>query len=70
MLELLVVDFSETGVCEELCGASDVVIFLVVCSVVIGASLKLMHLSKVTNKLIACTLPRARMELSFSDFSR
>jgi hypothetical protein len=29
-----------------------------------------MHLSKVTNKLIACTLPRARMELSFSDFSR
>jgi hypothetical protein len=26
MFELLVVDFSETGVCEELCGASDVVI--------------------------------------------
>jgi hypothetical protein len=38
MFELLVVDFSETGVCEELCGASDVVIVLVVCSVVIGAS--------------------------------
>jgi hypothetical protein len=33
-----VVDFSETGICGELCGASDVVIILVVCSVVIGAS--------------------------------
>ena len=38
MFELFVVDFSETGVCGELCGASDVVIFSVVCSVVIGAS--------------------------------
>ena len=38
MLELIVVDFSERGVCEELCGASDVSIFSVVCSVVIGAS--------------------------------
>jgi hypothetical protein len=38
MFELIVVDFSETGVCGELCGASDVVIFSVVCSVVIGAS--------------------------------
>jgi hypothetical protein len=38
MFELIVVDFSETGVCGELCGASDVVIVLVVCSVVIGAS--------------------------------
>jgi hypothetical protein len=28
------------------------------------------HLSKVTNKLITYTLPRARMELSFSNFSR
>ena len=38
MFELFVVYFSETGVCGELCGASDVVIFSVVCSVVIGAS--------------------------------
>jgi hypothetical protein len=38
MFELFVVDFSETGVCEELCGASDVFIFSLVCSVVIGAS--------------------------------
>jgi hypothetical protein len=34
MFELIVVDFSETGVCGELCGASDVFIFFVVCSVV------------------------------------
>jgi hypothetical protein len=33
MFELLVVDFSETDVCGELCGASYVVIFSVVCSV-------------------------------------
>jgi hypothetical protein len=33
-----VVEFSEIGVCEEVCGASDVFIFSVVCSVVIGAS--------------------------------
>jgi hypothetical protein len=33
-----VVDFSGTGGCGELCGASYVVIFSVVCSVVIGAS--------------------------------
>jgi hypothetical protein len=38
MFELIVVDFSETDVCGELCGASDVSIFSVVCSVVIGAS--------------------------------
>ena len=38
MFELCVVDFFETGVCGELCGASDGVIFSVVCSVVIGAS--------------------------------
>jgi hypothetical protein len=38
MFELLVVHFSETGVCGELSGASDVSIFSVVCSVVIGAS--------------------------------
>jgi hypothetical protein len=38
MLELSVVDFSKTGVCGELCGASDVFIFSVVCSVVIGVS--------------------------------
>ena len=38
MFELFVVDFSEKGVCEELCGASDVFIFSIVCSVVIGAS--------------------------------
>ena len=38
MFELCVVDFSETSVCGELCGTSDVVIFSVVCFVVIGAS--------------------------------
>jgi hypothetical protein len=38
MFELFVVDFSGTGGCGELCGASYVVIFSVVCSVVIGAS--------------------------------
>jgi hypothetical protein len=38
MFELLVVDLSETGVCWELCGVSDDVIFFVVCSVIIGAS--------------------------------
>jgi hypothetical protein len=38
MFELIVVDFSETGICGELCGASDVVIFSLVCSIVIGAS--------------------------------
>jgi hypothetical protein len=38
MFELIVVDFSETGVCGELCGASDVSILSVVSSVVIGAS--------------------------------
>ena len=38
MLELIVFDFSETGVCGELSGESDVSIFSVVCSLVIGAS--------------------------------
>ena len=38
MFELFVVDFSETGVCGELCGASDVSIFSVVSSGVFGAS--------------------------------
>jgi hypothetical protein len=38
MFELFVVDFSETDVCVELCGASDVGIVSVVCFVVIGAS--------------------------------
>jgi hypothetical protein len=33
MFELIVVDFSETGVCGELCGASDVFIFSVVSSI-------------------------------------
>jgi hypothetical protein len=45
------VDFSETGVCGELCGASDVSIFSVVCSVVIGASLVTSALSHDMLKL-------------------
>ena len=38
MFELCVVDFLDASVYGELCGASDVSIFSVVCSVVIGAS--------------------------------
>jgi hypothetical protein len=57
MLELLVVDFSDTGVCGELFGASDVSIFSVVCSVVIGASQtirKTFEWSMVISEILSC----------------
>jgi hypothetical protein len=52
-----VVDFSETGVCGELCGASYVVIFLVVCFVVIGASQtirKTCEWSPLLSEILSC----------------
>jgi hypothetical protein len=57
MFELIVVDFSETGVCGELCGASDVSVFSVFCSVVIGASQtirKTCEWSLVISELVSC----------------
>jgi chromate transport protein ChrA len=59
MFELFVVDFSETGVCGELCGAVDVVIFSVVCSVVIGASQsirKTCEWSLVISEILSCVV--------------
>jgi hypothetical protein len=57
MLELIVVDFSETGVCGELCGASAVSLFSVVCSVVIGASQtirKICEWSLLLSEILSC----------------
>jgi hypothetical protein len=57
MFELFVVDFSQTGVCEELCGASDVSLYSVVCFVVIGVSQsirKTCELSLLISEILSC----------------
>jgi hypothetical protein len=57
MFELCVVDFPDASVYGELCGASDVSIFLVVCSVVIGASQtirKTCEWSMVISEILSC----------------
>jgi hypothetical protein len=57
MFELCVVDFSDASVYGELCGASDVSIFSVVCSVVIGASQtirKNCEWSMVISEILSC----------------